>query len=636
MRLKDLDNQSIRYHISEDLRHDPLYQQQWDRLDAEFFQPWKQYLRESQLTADQIQQIFAAAEKEAVASGTNSTMIGKIVEKMIPDSLLSKFSSALPEPDPKAEPDPQFEKKASTAVNQLPVDAETKGGLMKVVQAAVKNPQMQSVILSLVGGALGGILSQISPMIQTAFPGGGTVAVGITGAVVAGGVAIAAAKLQGKPWKEAFKGAIKPALAGAAGAVIGSLASQLASGAAGALMNKGGGAAPGQGGGDMEAGMAADQAKQNSLTNKYPPEEGFRYSGSGNAIEIYDADGVKVFRGDIPLKTMDAQTFADLANAGKTVQPQTNVGTGNQIGSGSAALDKFMPNYDKAQDMLTTQEKAAIAQDVAKQMGVPAQDVKFQGNTPVSVGGQPVPANIQQAYSDPTGMGAASDYKPVNTGSLRQGTAGDFAALGTYRVPGDPGSVPPEQAGQIKPVWRNKTRMPQTFDSREYHGQRLSEGQVYMVFNRVCGLNDRLLTEGWLVEGPMDWIKQKAKNLTSKVTADKLNSAWKKAGSPMDSEAVAKVLADAGVNPDVTKKVYADLKIPTDAAAGAEDPAAQGAIDIETVKQMMAKLPVDRKARLLTYLLGGKKAMNKPAAEPEDNPNIVKGTESVQRQGKKI
>jgi len=104
----------------------------------------------------------------------------------------------------------------------------------------------------------------------------------------------------------------------------------------------------------------------------------------------------------------------------------------------------------------------------------------------------------------------------------------------------------------------------------------------------------------------------------------------------MDSEAVAKVLADAGVNPDVTKKVYADLKIPTDAAAGAEDPAAQGAIDIETVKQMMAKLPVDRKARLLTYLLGGKKAMNKPAAEPEDNPNIVKGTESVQRQGKKI
>jgi len=631
MRLRDLDNQSIRYYINEDLRYDPLYQQQWDRLDEEFFQPWKQYLREAQLTADQIQQIFASAEKEAVASGTNSTMLGKIVEKMIPDRLLSKFSDALPEPDPKAEPDPQFEKKATAAVNQLPVDAETKGGLMKVVQSAVKNPQMQSVILSLVGGALGGILSQVSPLIQTAFPGGGTVAVGITGAVVAGGVAIAAAKLQGKPWKEAFKGAIKPALAGAAGAVIGSLASQLASGAAGALMNKSGGAAPGAAGdtANMDKAMQADQQKMDSLTNKYPPDEGFEYqSAGGDKIRIVDANGNSVFTGDIKPQSMDARTFADLANAGKTVQQQTNVGTGNQIGSGSAAFDNFGFS-DKAQPILTTQEKAAIAQDVAKQMGVPAQDVKFQGNTPVSVGGQPVPANIQQAYSDPTGMGAASDYKPVDTGSLRQG-----GAPGGVAFPGDPGYVPPDEAGKIKPVWRNKTRMPQgVSDSREYTGRLLSEGQVYMVFNRVCGLNDRLLTEGWLVEGPMDWIKQKAKNLTSKVTADKLNSAWQKAGSPMDSNAVAELLKAQGVADTVIGNVYQQLKLPAPGTADAEKPAA-GAIDIETVKQMIAKLPVDRKARLLTYLLGGKKAMKQPAAAPEENPNIVKGTESVQRKGK--
>ena len=635
MRLQDLNNQSIRYYINEDLRHDPLYQQQWDRLDEEFFRPWKQYLKESQLTADQIQQIFAGAEKEAVASGTNSTMLGKIVEKMIPDRLLSKFSDALPEPDPKAQPDPQFEKKATAAVNQLPVDAETKGGLMKVVQSAVKNPQMQSVILSLVGGALGGILSQISPLIQTAFPGGGTVAVGITGAVVAGGVAIAAAKLQGKSWKEAFKGALKPALAGAAGAVIGSLASQLASGAAGALMGKGGGGGqPAADSPEMQKALDSDENMMRRLTNKYPPDEGFEYQSDGaGRLRVVSNDGVAVFTGDIKPQTMDTKTFADLANAGKTVQQQTNVGTGNQIGSGSAAFDNFGFS-DKAQPILTTQEKAAIAQDVAKQMGVPAQDVKFQGNTPVSVGGQPVPANIQQAYSDPTGMGAASDYKPVDTGSLRQG-----GAPGGVAFPGDPGYVPPDEAGKIKPVWRNKTRMPQgVSDSRKYTGRSLSEGQVYMVFNRVCGLNDRLLTEGWLVEGPMDWIKQKAKNLTSKVTADKLNSAWKKAGSPMDSNAVAELLKAQGVADTVIGNVYQQLKLPapgTAAAADAEKSAA-GAIDIETVKQIISKLPVDRKARLLTYLLGGKKAMKQPAAAPEENPNVIKGTESVQRKGKSL
>jgi hypothetical protein len=249
---------------------------------------------------------------------------------------------------------------------------------------------------------------------------------------------------------------------------------------------------------------------------------------------------------------MDARTFADLANAGKTVQQQTNVGTGNQIGSGSAAFDNFGFS-DKAQPILTTQEKAAIAQDVAKQMGVPAQDVKFQGNTPVSVGGQPVPQNIQQAYSDPTGMGAASDYKPVDTGSLRQG-----GAPGGIAFPGDPGYVPSKRQTQ----------------SREYTGNKLSEGQVYVVFNRVCGLNDRLLTEGWLVEGPMDWIKKTAKNLTSKVTADKLNSAWKKAGSPMDSNAVAELLKAQGVADTVIGNVYSQLKLPAPGAQLSQDAAA--------------------------------------------------------------
>jgi len=39
----------------------------------------------------------------------------------------------------------------------------------------------------------------------------------------------------------------------------------------------------------------------------------------------------------------------------------------------------------------------------------------------------------------------------------------------------------------------------------------------------------------------------------------------------------------------------------------------------------------------LTYLLGGKKAMKQPAAAPEeDNPNIVKGTESKIPRGQKL
>ena len=75
-----------------------------------------------------------------------------------------------------------------------------------------------------------------------------------------------------------------------------------------------------------------------------------------------------------------------------------------------------------------------------------------------------------------------------------------------------------------------------------------------------------------LAEGPMDWIKQKAgqaagavtnklatigSNLTNKVTADKLMSAWKKAGSPTDSDQVLKIMTSAGVAPDLASKAIA-------------------------------------------------------------------------------
>jgi len=58
------------------------------------------------------------------------------------------------------------------------------------------------------------------------------------------------------------------------------------------------------------------------------------------------------------------------------------------------------------------------------------------------------------------------------------------------------------------------------------------------------------------------WAQTKGKNLTTRVTADKLQSAWKKAGSPTDSEDVAKVLKDAGVPEDTVKQVYTDMKVP--------------------------------------------------------------------------
>jgi hypothetical protein len=123
----------------------------------------------------------------------------------------------------------------------------------------------------------------------------------------------------------------------------------------------------------------------------------------------------------------------------------------------------------------------------------------------------------------------------------------------------------------------------------------LSEGQVYLVFNRVQQLN----------EGPLDYIKKKAANLTTKVTADKLNSAWQKAGSPTDSNELAAFLNKQGVDSELVKQVYSQMKLPDPSATpntDQETPQQSTALSLDQVQAMIAKLPTDRKVRLVNYM----------------------------------
>ena len=117
---------------------------------------------------------------------------------------------------------------------------------------------------------------------------------------------------------------------------------------------------------------------------------------------------------------------------------------------------------------------------------------------------------------------------------------------------------------------------PKKEESAAPKGKKLSEGQVYYVFNQI----DQYTT---LMEAPktkqepaqqaepdVGSEKQKkpgmlarmGKNLTTKVTADKLNKAWKKAGSPTDSAELAKFLQTQGVGSETIAPVYKNMKLP--------------------------------------------------------------------------
>ena len=144
-----------------------------------------------------------------------------------------------------------------------------------------------------------------------------------------------------------------------------------------------------------------------------------------------------------------------------------------------------------------------------------------------------------------------------------------------------------------------------------------------------------------LTEGPMDAIKKAGsavggalkkgaaavgakaakvgKNMTTKVTADKLNSAWKKAGSPTDSDEIAKILRQQGVSDEVLAPVYKQLGAKLPPAPVAADPqagkpgatggqtgtpaaGAAAPMDFKGIQQAVAKLSSADAKALVTHI----------------------------------
>lgn len=169
-------------------------------------------------------------------------------------------------------------------------------------------------------------------------------------------------------------------------------------------------------------------------------------------------------------------------------------------------------------------------------------------------------------------------------------------------------------------------------------GKNLSEGQMFMLFGRI----ERRQS---LSEGPLDAIKKAGsaiagkaktigKNITTKVTADKLSSAWKKAGSPTDSEEIANVLRSAGVSDDVIAPVYKSMSIPAPAAsaapadgADAQDPNAEKpGFQQDAVDKIRAKAKTNEPAAdadAAADPAAGDAAGDTPAVDPNAKPKYA-------------
>jgi len=435
-----------------------------------------QKIVEAQLTADQINQIFQQVEQGATAGGGNRTMLGKGKDaagavKKAYDDLVSKVQNSGPIKGVDAMYDNAAEKlKQATGGDQ---------GVMKYVQKyrdfAKKYPVAQSLIYSAL-----------------------IAAAGISGAGIGGAAALGLFKmvdklLQGEKFSTAVgKGATTGAMAYGA--------SQLGDYIKGGDQAASGGEVPA----DMQQGLAADQAFQDKLLNKFPPDQGYTFAAGegGKSVQVLNSAGEKVFTGDIPLKTMDTQTFADLSNAGKMATPG--------ISSGSISSDP-MAGVSNAGSSVTNTASGTLSGVTGEQMAShPAYQAMIQkfGNTP----------------------GARQAAMSAAKAAILRGQANESIDL--------------------------------------------TESQIFLMIGKIVE-RQRKLDEGIMdtLKGAagkaVDWAKTKGTNLTTKVTADKLLQAWKKAGSPTDSLDVAKIVQDAGVPSDSIKQVYGTMKIPFAGEKGA-------------------------------------------------------------------
>jgi len=212
----------------------------------------------------------------------------------------------------------------------------------------------------------------------------------------------------------------------------------------------------------------------------------------------------------------------------------------------------------------------------------------------------------QKAATDPDYQQAAFD---AAVGIASKNLSIDQMVVGAQEVLKAVTPVAAAAAGQAAGSAGEKKPMPT--EALAYNLKPLSEAQCGYLFKQICLTNVRMINEGiiWEKNDPnqpkqsfLQKVTAKAgeigKNITTKVTASKLMSAWKKAGSPQDSDEIAEFLKQQGVNPDVISSTYSSMRLP---APGTKQQI-QSSVDLKTVKEMLAKLPVDRKIRMINYL----------------------------------
>jgi hypothetical protein len=481
-----------------------------DRSSQNTVKLWEsagQRIIEAQLTVDQINQLFKSAEQDATAAGGNRTMVGK-------------------------------GKDAATAVNRAWEDLKTKvqnSGPIKSVDAAYDSAAEK--LKQATGGDQGVMkyvekyraFAKANPVAQSLIYSALIAAAGISGAGLGGAAALGLFKLVDKLLQgEKFSSA---AYAGAKTGALAYGASKVADYFKGPKAPEGGGSS-----GLMDiTGSQASQA-QRAMYQAIEADPSLAKNAGALADIYYD-------------KLADLNPNVDLDYLRSVAD---SAGMKLAAGVGDTA----------------TSAATNAAGDLARMAPRAAMKAATDQATQMINSGQITDYNSALAASDKIANALTGQVSGQTQEMIRSYVRDQLVATGqnggwVQSAAQTAAQAASQNSGQLASQAINN------FESREFHtSYKLTDADLYFLFSATTQLNEGIWdsikgTAGKYAGKAADWAKTQGTNLTTKVTADKLKSAWLKAGSPTDSDQVYNVMTQAGVAPQILDTVYKTMDIPT-------------------------------------------------------------------------
>ena len=563
--------------------NDPKLSLLESRVIIPFVEDIERYIVEAQLSPDQISQLFTNAEQGMTAGGKNRTAIGKGKDAAgagvdaikgaatFIDGKINELGRALQKAGPVQNADAKFkELKAKIGAT----DSKVAKAIQGVSDWAKENPGKASIAV--------GILTTAAAM-----------AGGPMGGAVAGFLARATKDLlQGADLSTAVGKSIKTAaygaLAGAAFKYISdNIIDNIASADAAELA-------------DMQAGLKDANyinAKADILSDIGQPvdvlDKAMRYNATGNVNSFY-------FNYD----TVVPPDMQGQFEAARGAMDAAKLGT-KEFYTAAAKFHDFMGSLQNSAEA----KNLTAAWDAIKQI---PKDALTAGQT----------AELLAQANSSEALISAIEAAGTSAASVVQG------ALATV----DDNAKKAQQAKPIDPAEKKELEA----GAEQKESKKLTNLQIETLIE-WCDDTPEVLTEG-----PLDALKkagsavggalkkgaaavgakaaQVGKNITTKVTADKLNKAWNKAGKPTDSDEIANILRQAGVSDDVLTPIYKQFgaKLPP-VSKPAEKPAA--------TKAQPAQAGAEPKAQAA-------QGSGQPAAEPTDFKGIQQAVAKLNPQQK--